>query len=94
YLYWIKNSLKLNLRELFPLPAIGKTALSVTISALLSLSVLWIFGKGWLFQILALLAFIICYFFTGKALNAILPYDIQYIKQLLNQAKMKISGNR
>lgn len=94
YLYWIKNSLKLNLIELFPLPAIGKTALSVTISALLSLSVLWIFGKGWLFQILALLAFIICYFFTGKALNAILPYDIQYIKQLLNQAKMKISGNR
>ncbi|MCB5258087.1 MAG: oligosaccharide flippase family protein [Candidatus Cloacimonadaceae bacterium] len=94
YLYWIKNSLKLNLRELFPLPAIGKTALSVTISALLSLSVLWIFGRSWVLQIIALLIFIISYYFTGKALNAILPYDIQYIKQLLNQAKMKISGNR
>jgi len=94
YLYWIKNSLKLSLTELFPLPAIGKTALAVTISALISLSVLWIFGKSWIFQIVALVVFIIAYFLSGKALNAILPYDIQYIKQLLNQAKLKLFGTK
>jgi peptidoglycan biosynthesis protein MviN/MurJ (putative lipid II flippase) len=94
YLYWIKNKLKLNLKELFPLPAIGRTALSVVISAIISLSVLWIFGRSWVLQIIALLIFIISYYFSGKALNAILPYDIQYIKQLLNQAKMRLSGNR
>jgi len=94
YLYWTKNSLKLSLTELFPLPAIGKTALAVTISALISLSVLWIFGKSWIFQIVALVVFIIAYFLIGKALNAILPYDIQYIKQLLNQAKLKLFGTK
>ncbi len=64
------------------------------VSALISLSVLWIFGKSWIFQIVAIVVFIIAYFLSGKALNAILPYDIQYIKQLLNQAKLKLFGTK
>ncbi len=82
YLWWIHSRLQLPLNRLFPLKAILRTALVVALSGGCSAILMEIFSKSWLVQILALGAFLLCYLILGKLLNAILPYDIQYLKQL------------
>lgn len=92
YLYWMRHDLKLDLSELFPLKAIFKTALVAALAGLLAMCVLWIFGQGWIFQLIALAVYLISFFLLGKYSNAILPYDIDYLKQLWSELLKKLGG--
>ncbi len=85
YLYWMRHKLKLDLAELFPLKALLKTALVAALSALPAYAVLWIFGRGWTFQVIALLCYLAAFLGLGKLSNAILPYDLDYGKKLWTQ---------
>jgi len=89
YLYWMRHQLKLDLQELFPLKALLKTALVAAISALPAYAVLGILGRGWIFQILALLCYLAAFIILGKLSNAILTYDIDYAQKLWAQFKTR-----
>ncbi len=89
YLYWMRHKLKLDLQELFPLKALLKTALVAAISALPAYAVLWILGRGWIFQILALLCYLAAFIILGKLSNAILTYDIDYAQKLWAQFRTR-----
>ncbi len=91
YLYWIQKKLGLKLRSLFPLEALIRTALATALAGLAALAPLLIFGAAWGLQILALLVFLLAYFWLGKALGAVLPYDIDWFKSLLSSAVKKFS---
>jgi O-antigen/teichoic acid export membrane protein len=91
YLYWIRKKLGLNLKELFPLKAIFKTALVALLAGLVSASALWIFGKGWTWQVISFLLYLVAYLTLGKITNAILPYDVDYIKKLFVQMRVRFS---
>lgn len=89
YLFWIRRKLQLDLAQLFPLKALLKTALVASASALPAYAVLWILGRGWIPQIVSLLLYLAAFMLLGKALNAILPYDIDYAKQLWAQLRAR-----
>lgn len=91
YLYWIHKKLGLALRGLFPLEALVRTASTTALAGLAALLPLLILGQAWAFQILALLVFVLAYFFFGKALGAILPYDIDWFKAFLSSTVKKLS---
>ncbi|HOY83867.1 MAG: oligosaccharide flippase family protein [Candidatus Cloacimonetes bacterium] len=89
YLYWMRHKLGLDLKELFPLKALLKTALVAAISALPAYAALWIFGRGWTLQFVALLCYLTAFVILGKLSNAILPYDIAYAQKLWAQLKTR-----
>lgn len=85
YLYWMRKRLRLSIAELFPLKAILKTAVAVALAAVPAAAVRWIFGYGWAAQIAAGIIFAALFLWLGKAFQAILPYDVQYVQTLLRQ---------
>ena len=94
YLHWIKNKLQLSLKALFPVKAIVKTALVAAAAGLLSAGVLWIFGGDWGFQFLSLGVYLISYLGLGRLLNAILPYDVDYVRNLAAQTLARFLPKR
>jgi O-antigen/teichoic acid export membrane protein len=90
YMGWIRNKLRLNLGELFPFKAIIKTAVAVLFAGLASLLCFWIIGRDWWAQLLAAAVFSIIFLLVGRVINAILPYDIDYIRLLVNQVKARL----
>jgi len=63
-----------------------RTALATALAGLAALAPLLIFAAAWGLQILALLVFLLAYFWLGKALGAVLPYDVDWFKSLLSSA--------
>lgn len=90
YLYWIKHHLQLDLNKLFPSLAILRTAAAVFLSGGLSVLTLRIFGQHWSVQLLALIVFALSYLLLGILLKAILPYDIEFIKELTGNLKDRL----
>ncbi len=91
YIYWIRKKLSFKLPDLFPFKAILRTLVAVLTAGLITASVLWIFGRGWSTQLLSAAVFAVAYLALAKFLNAILPYDIQYMLKLFEQAKTRIT---
>ncbi len=90
YLFWIKYHLKLSLPALFPFKAILRTAFAVFLAGLQAALVLWIFKYSWPAQFIALFLFVVGYLFFGRFVDAILPYDIQYVKHLVGQLVLRL----
>lgn len=91
YLFWIKHKLHINLPELFPLKAILMTLVAVLLAGLASAALLWTFGRAWGTQLLAACVFALAYLILARLFNAILPYDVQYVLKLLEQAKTRMT---
>ncbi len=90
YLFWIQKKLELKLGELFPFHALSKTALAAALAGLAALLPLVILGQAWFVQLLAIAVFLLAYFWLGKALGAILPYDIDWFKSLVSRVLKKL----
>jgi len=90
YMFWIKNHLKLRLNDLFPWKAIMRTALATVVAGALSMAVFFAFGQDWIWQFAALAVFAAAFILVGRGLNAILPYDVAYVKTLFRQARTRL----
>jgi len=90
YLYWMKHKLKLDLKALFPLKAILRTVVAVAGAGLSAAIAIWVLGPGWTAQIIAFIVFAAVFLLLARFVNAILPYDVQYVHKLLNQARARV----
>lgn len=89
YLYWIRNRLQLPLADLFPVPALLKTALTTLSAGLPAAVLIWWGPQNLPGQAAAGALFLVLYLVLGKTFGAILPYDIQYARKLLSQARSR-----
>jgi len=83
YLLLIKKELRIEFKSLFPITSLTRTFIASIVTASLCFFVNYVKIAAFYQLIIGILAFAITYYLLGSFINAILPYDRQMIKSIL-----------
>jgi O-antigen/teichoic acid export membrane protein len=93
YLFLIKHKLKIKLLNLFPVPAILKTALAAVLAAVITYPVISLESNIILQITTGTVLFVTIFYFAARATGAILDYDRDVVKELTKTYISKLRGN-
>ncbi|HOV15887.1 MAG TPA: oligosaccharide flippase family protein [Candidatus Cloacimonadota bacterium] len=90
YLILTKSKLKLNLKDLFPLSALGKTFLASILAGVLTYPILQLRLPLFWQLVFGSLLFIPLYYFIGNWVKAIQPYDNELLKNMCSSILLRL----